>query len=115
VAFPASEYRLGHSISAHSGGAFSCAGTMREMSSERMSLRDLFVATAFVAAGLALSRYLVGPGSWSVYQFFVAYVAAASLGAGLGTLFKKPALGALLGALGLLALLFVGLPPPERV
>ena len=88
---------------------------MGEMSGERLNLRDLFLATALIAAGLALSRGLVGPGYWSNYQFVVAYAAASSLGAGLGTLIKKPVIGALLGAIGLFTLLFFGVPPAERV
>jgi hypothetical protein len=81
------------------------------MKDDRIRLADLFLATAWIGAGLALSRFTAGPGPLA---FSLGCSMWVCFGAGIGTVLRRPIVGVLVAFIVVCVLVVFGLPPAQR-
>ncbi|HEX5104274.1 MAG TPA: hypothetical protein VFV87_10710, partial [Pirellulaceae bacterium] len=76
------------------------------MQAEQFSLRRMLTAVSIVAVGLALFDY-IRPTDRGLADEFLGCIASAAIGCGIGTMYRHPVLGAVVGFCFVAMVLFV--------
>jgi hypothetical protein len=86
---------------------------MATLQRQQFSIGQMLAAVMSIAGGLALLSY-IRPTDRGPTDELLALGAAAAIGCGIGLMFRRPILGAVLGFGIVLAVLFVTTPPAIR-